>query len=371
VIGDGVQLKSGDAGQSWETKVFTELDYLIDAQFTNSNVGFAFTYVGIFKSINSGESWFLLQPLSKASWMTSMTMANENLGFIMGGGQSPGGTTWGTLMRTTDGTNWVYLNSPASSALNDACFSSDTHCFLIGNDGQLYETLNAGDSWTAIDAGTDFHLKKICMVTASTGFIIATYSYYQNQILKTTDGGQSWQIIFSYTDFYDPVILNAIAYSDSLNIMAAGINGRVLKTEDGGESWHWQERITTNWFEDILMVNDSSGLLTGGYGTLISFGDLSIGTHVEKPALASDLNIYPNPVVDYISFRFVANKSQQATFHIFGADGRQVFEQNLSIMPGSQNISMHLPSNLSPGIYFYLFEGDHFLDAGKFIKAIN
>lgn len=71
----------------------------------------------------------------------------------------------------------------------------------------------------------------------------------------------------------------------------------------------------------------------------------------DLPALATRLNAFPNPVVDQLNLQVDITERSDASLRIVNMLGQPVLQQNITLDPGTNNLSYDL-SNLVAGQYF-------------------
>jgi hypothetical protein len=137
----------------------------------------------------------------------------------------------GTLLRTTDGTNWMAAGrvDPLSQIV---FITADKGFFLRPGQG-VQATVDGGRSW---------RLAYLCDPQAiafapdqTTGYAIARAPGRTAVVLRTTDAGERWSTValLPETNVNDV----SLAFSDALTgYLRAG--AAIKKTSDGGHSWH-------------------------------------------------------------------------------------------------------------------------------------
>jgi len=366
VAGNNLLIKTTDGGTNWETNILPELSGCVSAQFVNSSTGYALTDQSgykIQKTSDSGLTWtsYPLPPYYESLY--DITMVNESLGFIVGGGTNPIGTvTWGNLLKTTDGTNWNEISGPWPY-FNKVYFKNDSTGFLLGGwaDGKLYKTTDAGNTWSLAPQAFTNSLVNMIFISENTGFIAEP-----NSFLKTTDGGLNWNVIYTGNNNN---CYGSFDFTDSLNLYFVGYNGNILNTNDGGISWIAKKSFTNNWLNSILLVNDSSGYIIGQYGNFVSFGKTNTDDVPEiKPETNLSVNSYPNPFFETIKFELYSNLAGIISIELIDINGRQIAETKKTINQGNQVVEFIPGVNLDRGIYTYRITGNRIFNSGKIIK---
>ncbi len=132
----------------------------------------------------------------------------------------------------------------------DIYFIDENIGFVVGYNGAIYKTTNAGTTWLKLNSGTTLHLHSVYFIDENVGFVssIAAGGCLDadcdkgSVLLKTIDGGDTWTKTFfpEYIrilslKFFDP--LNGIAIIHKTDIP----NSRdeyVATTSDGGSNWN-------------------------------------------------------------------------------------------------------------------------------------
>ena len=373
IIGDEILIKTSDGGTNWQSHAILELDGCESSHFINSLTGYAITYSGdIYKTINSGITWTNINK-KKMSWFGNIYMVNESLGFVVGGGQSPGGATWGTLWKTTDGNNWISQTCPSSTALNKTYFKDNETGYLIGSYGKLYSTDDAGNNWSLIPLSISHGLIDMIFLDYNIGYILG-YDYWQgNIILKTNNTGLDWKVVYEDDHTHYNNAFRSFHFIDTLTGYVIGTDGYIVYTNDGGQSWMTKNSFTNNYLNSILLLNDSSGFIIGNYGTFASFGNIESAMNVPEYQfdIFSNLNTYPNPFSESFQFELYSNIKDEITMALIDMNGRLVYKKNIAIIEGNQIVNINPGANLINGIYIYKIKGSKIFNTGKIIRRMN
>jgi photosystem II stability/assembly factor-like uncharacterized protein len=131
----------------------------------------------------------------------------------------------------------------------DLYFIDSVIGFMVGYNGDIYKTKNAGESWQKQNSGTSLPLTSIYFTDEHIGFIagqglkgcLGDDCDMGSVLLKTTDGGETWskQFYNDYTNIY------SLLFFDDLNGLAIihvpdfpGSRFRhIARTSDGGDNW--------------------------------------------------------------------------------------------------------------------------------------
>lgn len=211
--------KSTDGGATFTPTVLASSG-LMDIYFTDNNIGYTAGDAGVFKTIDGGVNWNIVNPATGLSL-------------------TPG--AFKSIVATTTGQVWV-------SSANDIYFSGGglgnwtkslysgggptgntmSISALAGN--VVYAASGDGKLFKSVDGGANFVLKTtftgslfyqdVHFVDANTG-----YACYVNRIYKTSDGGTSWQQVVALGEGN----IIEVYFTDATHGWACGDNGALLR----------------------------------------------------------------------------------------------------------------------------------------------
>ena len=139
---------------------------------------------------------------------------------------------------------WTAAASPAGAgSIFKASFPSATTGYLAADNGDIFRTVNGGNSWNQIYnegsvTGFDaYDFNDVLFLTEQTGFAVGVDFWAGDYlILKTTNGGASWTpFTYEFGLFFG--WCNAVDFPDAQNGYVAGDFGLVFRTTNGGASW--------------------------------------------------------------------------------------------------------------------------------------
>lgn len=125
---------------------------------------------------------------------------------------------------------WQLSNAkPTYNYLQGVDFVDEDTGFICGYDGEIYKTVDGGNSWFQLKSNTCKHLWSIKFINSNQGFIAGN----NGTILKTSDGGGTWNNINTsiITDFFH------VYFFDELNGWITGSYNTILRTTNGGNDW--------------------------------------------------------------------------------------------------------------------------------------
>lgn len=143
-------LKTTDGGANWSI-VSDNLGYWLRAvHFADNSTGYAVGDAGtILKSIDAGSTWnsLTLTGSIASRRYNDVYFMNASTGIAVGGWESNDSIS--TIIKTTDGgLNWTVVMDNLGSMLNGVHFFNATQGYVVGNDGVIYYTNDAGSSWS-------------------------------------------------------------------------------------------------------------------------------------------------------------------------------------------------------------------------------
>ncbi len=250
---------------SWASTQILDDDYNYHLQNIKYDENGDFVAVGWYGSIirsSNGTNWNELS--TTAVDLYSMSILDEDTWFSVG--------DKGLVLATTDGGTTIdrkYVPAMAGTTLRTfySCYFKDAmEGWVSGRtDGVIYHTTDGGNSWNPNQiAGVSSTLGyyNIEFISDMVGFAFGP----GNLNVKTTDGGANWTVlgnggINSSTKLYASHIF------DENNILLGGQNGVIYKTTDGGANWT-SITVGSDDIKDILFLNNDEGVFTTDAGTI-------------------------------------------------------------------------------------------------------
>ena len=260
MLGDyGTLVKSSDGGDSWDVqhRIFT--NELISVLYINTQIGWALTQNGTYKTVDGGLNWTLRSPVKG----DCAYFLNEHVGWIIFINNSPLEPHW-VLHKTIDGgltqrSKYFYNHSFIYSIY----FANDSVGFAIGYNGRVIKTNDGGSNWITISSNTMENLTSLFFLNDKYGWIAGS----NGTILKTNNGGNNW--IIQETDVNEE--LYSICFTDSIYGWVTWQYGRILKTNNGGVYWETKSKIVTNRIlQSIFFINDSLGWISSSGGEILN-----------------------------------------------------------------------------------------------------
>jgi len=228
----GQVYKTTDAGATW-TKKWEVNRPLFEVSAPSRNVVWIAARDGlIYRSINGGTDWDT-RYVGTSTWCRSVSAVDENIAWAVGdaGGTGPyifkttdGGQNWspqtspvaqsllgvsavdgqtawavgsnGSIIKTTDGVDWVIQTCPVTPAqyLNGVSAIDADTAWAVGYDGTsgsekgiIIKTID-GTHWTEQTSGTANAIQSVSACDAGNAYAVGA------DLLQTTNGGADWNI---------------------------------------------------------------------------------------------------------------------------------------------------------------------------------
>ena len=322
------------------------------------------------------------------------------------------------IIRTTNGGSlWTsYLYPDSNLFLNSIYFTDHNNGYLVGTNGTLLYTSNAGSNWTRgiIDSGLvlGFPVEEVKFVDSQNGYAVGGAFDIAGVVWKTTNAGRSWR-----TQIVGPEPMNDLHIFDFDNILCAGgdfeYGSSTLKTSTAGSVWNYHELgvfgiansigartkseiwislgiidsflVSTNgggnWrltatpnnygIYNIFFLDSLNGWAIGNNGAILKFNSDLIGIDDTELSIPSDFMLeqnYPNPFNPVTNIRFGIPTSGYVSLNVYDLSGKLAATLvNEKKSSGSYEIKFDA-SGFSSGVYFYSLEVDgNIVDTRKMI----
>ncbi|MFC2131122.1 choice-of-anchor D domain-containing protein [Bacteroidota bacterium] len=309
----GEVIRTSDGGNTWNGVIIPGNYQLESIHFPSVSIGYTSGGGKIFKSTNSGASWFDITPTS--STITTQCWGcyflDNNNGFVVGGGCDD----IQRFFRTTDGgSNWsLFQDTLANSGLTDLLVYSMFGLGFASSSGWIWQTNDGGISWTPwLDTGPNDWQEEISRIGNS--FLVPTSAGCTGGaggggIRFTTDNGSSWNRYNTGNSMFGTFLLSAQTG------WAAGSNKNVWFTSNGGQDWQLRNCGFSNGdLDDIWFITSNNGWIVGNAGVYrmanplqeadrdaINFGDICIPGSKTEVVVLDNINFNSDAVTLSIS----------------------------------------------------------------------
>jgi outer membrane protein assembly factor BamB len=275
---NGGVFKTIDGGASWIGLTNTVTRSLaIDP--TNSQIVYAGTNGYVFQTTNGGALW---TPMKTGA--TAFSYPTEAVSLVIDSvrGQLYAGTQGGAFRY--NGYQWYYMNTGLTNPtvpslpLNVTSLAKQpsSSTYYAGTGGGVFKYLYGYDSWNAINTGlTNTDIRSI----AIDDWLVFYVGTQGGGVFKTTNSGTSWTSMnagLTNTDIRSLAI-------DPVNrqiVYAGTYTGGIFKTTDGGASWNEMNTGLTNTYVTGLAIDPVKSNVvyagTGGGVFAITFSTLDV-----------------------------------------------------------------------------------------------
>jgi photosystem II stability/assembly factor-like uncharacterized protein len=198
--------------------------------------------------------WTQEYPYLQNNTLTSIYFTDANTGYIVG--------SQGAILKTTDaGINWTGLMSGTTDDLNSICFTEVNTGYTVGGSGTILKTSDGGIIWTALSGVNSYYHNSIFFINTDTG-----YAGGENfNIIKTINGGASWTDLGPAETVSGH--LSSIYFTDvNTGYRASGYvnRGAIEKTMDGGTNWTISIMIDSGELYWVYFIDANTGYAVGG-----------------------------------------------------------------------------------------------------------
>lgn len=146
------------------------------------------------------------------------------------------GNVKGLVCSGASSAGWCWQQPrPSGNAIVAVHFMNDKIGLRVGDNGEIFRTVDAGKTWTQQASGTTARLQAIQFFDDKAGWVIGDYG----ALLRTTDGGSTWTLVkVPGADGNLP----SIKVISASTLFATTYSGGTQVSVDGGASWRKLEQ---------------------------------------------------------------------------------------------------------------------------------
>jgi len=193
-----------------------------DIYFPDENNGYAAAWSVelanyVVKTSDAGATWDTLYKYDENFALFNTIYFRDALnGFV--------GCDNGILLKTTNGgTNFTPISVFTNSAINTIFFpTADTG--YLATDNSIFSTINGGDNWSQLSFSFPGIIYSIHFINANRGFAVGGTGMGSMSLYETSNAGNTWTQSATGTQ-----TLSAVAFADTMPGYAVGSNGIILK----------------------------------------------------------------------------------------------------------------------------------------------
>ncbi len=143
------------------------------------------------------------------------------------------GTSDGIFRSSDNGNSWTAANNGLVNTILCLVIKNSTGAVFAGTiNAGVYRSTDNGDSWTQINNGISNYRINVLAINPSTGVIFA--GTYGGGVFRSSDNGNSWTAVNSgLTDTY----VSALAVHSTLGTLFVSIAPKVYRSSDNGNNW--------------------------------------------------------------------------------------------------------------------------------------
>jgi len=150
---------------------------------------------------------------------------------------------------------WFPVDSGTTNNLNGAYLLDSGTGFVVGDEGTILKTTDAGATWAPLTSGRTTVLHDVYLFNPDEGVAVGE----QGLILRTTDGGAAWHRVASGVQDS----LRSISFS-GVNGICGGGSDTILYSNDSGASWQIsQTGFFGPGFQGAHMLGATTGFVVG------------------------------------------------------------------------------------------------------------
>jgi photosystem II stability/assembly factor-like uncharacterized protein len=350
---DSLMLKTTDGGQTWHPLPLSGITMsvgvndIVDVDFLSATVGYItltnhqFPYLlgRVYKTINGGSSWTLVDAGTIAAYRTHFF--SEGNGFVIGSAFFAGNVVSGLNADTL--ANYHNFSSDAIYFNLSVDFLNVQTGIVGGEHGQVYRTFNGGTTWDTMQTSSDTSIYALKFLNDST-ILGATVGV----LIISSDTGRTWQTEFNSLTFDYPVA-KAIVLSAKDSFIAAGTS--ITTPGKGIIYWHDHEfnrrQLVDQPLFDAATCTDSITYAVGDSGLIVTNRTAPIvGIHTPS-LLEQQLKIYPNPTTGICTTILPLTH----TVKVYDISGRLILTKGKPALKQLLNLSAY-----TPGTYYLNIE---------------
>jgi photosystem II stability/assembly factor-like uncharacterized protein len=222
----------------------------------------------------SAQSGWYSQVSGTTESLNAVKFFNKNLGIVVGNN--------GTILRTTNaGTTWEKQSSGTAKNLHNLTFIDANKIIVVGDTGTILRTSDGGASWVQLPVITSSNLSSVAFTNDKVGIAVGGTPLAggdRRAELITTDGGFTWVSHYMGDNYFTPIYVDC---PDSTHIIILGrlseTSVETLKSSDAGKTW----------------LSDISGPIIGNYESIESASSIDSLNWIYLALHGVTLQYYP------------------------------------------------------------------------------
>ncbi len=202
---------------------------------------------------------------------TDIHFVEKDIGWIVG--------VDGKIFKTTDaGVTWTMQTGNTSETLRSVFFFNETTGLISGDNGTVISTKNGGETWVPQESGTLSDLMAIHFGSSESGWIVGG----NGTILKSLDSGYTWTVLeASLPTPFAAAFLTDVQFMNEMKGWITGYasSGMIAKTIDGGDYWEvFTDEVVPGApvptpFYSLHFISNDTGYISGFSNTVYKTSD--------------------------------------------------------------------------------------------------
>ncbi|MBK6915695.1 MAG: hypothetical protein IPH11_19285 [Ignavibacteriales bacterium] len=192
----GILFKSTNNAQTWSQVTTTPTDIVSVLAIKGTQNIFVGTAEGIYRSLDKGTSWQLLDNGIPTSFPTII----HNIVILHNGDilASVSTDTFSRVYRSTDnGDSWAPTTSDTYYITRIKVDECNNYIYMSFNGGELWRSVDDGYSWEVKNNGIITNITSDIAINSSNYVYLATQGQDFEEVYRTTDLGNNWEAISS------------------------------------------------------------------------------------------------------------------------------------------------------------------------------
>ncbi len=228
---------------------------LVGSFLISNNEDYFLSNGKIHKSIDNGNSWFIVF-VPALSFSATSELTKTSNGYIFSGGWEYGGvhgTGVSMVWRSTNnGVTWDAVYGNGGDKLIYSITATNNDVILAGgNVGQIVRSTDLGETWSSSNLGIPSDAYCLNVRVSPNGSIFVGTSNYG--VYRSTDSGLSWNTVNNGLNSLD---VRSISINSQGKIFAGTSNG-VFVTIDDGDNWSPRNSGITGCFNSLFICDSS------------------------------------------------------------------------------------------------------------------
>jgi uncharacterized delta-60 repeat protein len=308
IVGDGGTILTSENGVDWQTRTSNTSNNLATIVYANNTwLAGGESSNTIVTSTDQGATWVNQNIQITTRQLNGIATNGTSHLVVVGNGANT--TSAGTILRSTNGTDWAAVTHATTNHLNDIVYDGSTY-IAVGGGGRIL-TSPTGETWASISSGTTNTLQFVGKLNDT------LYAAGASGTLLTSTTGASWNIVTSGTTAQ----LNGMAagtVSGQPVTIAVGNSGTIRYTTNG--TWTGVTPVTSNHLNRVAFGNGAF-VAVGVNGTILRSTNGTAWTST-SPAPSPE-NYY---TVQFLNGAFIVGGLNGGV--LVSSDGTQWFARN-------------------------------------------